>query len=74
MSDRLDHLRAASIVLQDRVHTALRVQVGDVARLQTQIDEVFAYRAAAEQVSEELSRRLTLLSFFCVAFLSFSTV
>lgn len=48
--DVLDHLRSAYSVLCDRVRIALRVQVGDEARLQHHISEVASYANAAEIV------------------------
>lgn len=60
MADQLANLRAAYHVLAERVHIALRTQVGDRTRLQHQIDEATTFLAAADQVSP-----LTTVLFGC---------
>lgn len=49
-NDILDHLRSAYSVLCDRVRVALRVQVGDEARLQHHVSEVASFANATEMV------------------------
>ncbi|KAK6991956.1 hypothetical protein R3P38DRAFT_3437757 [Favolaschia claudopus] len=51
MADPLSNLRAAYSVLESRVTTALRTQLGDTARLRLQRDEAFRLLEAAEPQS-----------------------
>ncbi|EDR10741.1 uncharacterized protein LACBIDRAFT_324608 [Laccaria bicolor S238N-H82] len=52
MSEQLKNIRAAYLVLLDRVHLALRTQLGDVARLSQQRDEAVRLLEAAEQLQD----------------------
>ncbi|KAJ7094476.1 hypothetical protein B0H15DRAFT_737069, partial [Mycena belliarum] len=51
MTDRLENFRAGYAGLEERVHIALRVQLGDVQRLHAQRDEALSFLDAAEQAS-----------------------
>lgn len=50
MANQLDNFRAAYAVLENRVQLSLRIQLGDLHRLQTQRDEVLHFQQSAEQV------------------------
>jgi hypothetical protein len=51
MSDQLNNIRAAYRVLENRVVSALRTQLGDQLRLATVTAQALALASAAEQVS-----------------------
>jgi len=51
MTDRLENFRAGYAAIEGRVHTALRVQLGEVQRLHVHRDEVLAFLNAAAQAS-----------------------
>lgn len=48
---QLENLRSAYVVLTERVHVALRTQLGDAARLDHHRRETLLFMQAAEQVS-----------------------
>lgn len=54
MADQVRNLHIAYNGLEQRVQSALRVQLGDTARLRVTRDEVLAFLAAAEPVSTRL--------------------
>jgi hypothetical protein len=51
MSDQLNNIRAAYRVLENRVISALRTQLGDQLRLAAVTAQALALASAAEQVS-----------------------
>ena len=51
MSDQLNNIRAAYRVLENRVVSALRTQLGDQLRLAAVTAQALALASAAEQVS-----------------------
>lgn len=61
MTDRLENFRAAYFVLQERVQVALRIQIGDLARLNHQRDEVLSFAQSAQQVHQLQSKNVAHL-------------
>jgi hypothetical protein len=55
---QLQSIRAAVKEVGDRVHQALRTQIGDVARLGAQRNECLRLMVTVQQVSNSLSMQL----------------
>ena len=75
-AQQLDNFRSAYQVLQDRVHVAVRVQVGDVQRLDSIRQQVFTLLRSAEQVESPNTPYdpwliLHFLACVCSTFMSF---
>lgn len=52
MSDQVHNIRHGFTLLDQRVRTALRTQLGDASQLQAQIRDCAQFLSAAEQVSD----------------------